>query len=153
MLLRWKASPLLLLCLRLETAPRWSPFLILWLRLVAGPFTNCSCLENVAVPDRVTIIHRGTFWDCGFLERVTIAGAMTEIGDCAFASRTWLKNMTIPDSVAMPLPIAAARKTSQFLLATPHIDKWVVTPQKDWVLILCGQTSLPGVFTSSASDL
>ena len=88
-------------------------------------FTNCSRLENVAVPDRVTIIHRGTFWDWGFLERVTIAGVVAEIGDCAFASCTWLKNMTIPDSVAMPLPIAAARKTSQFV--APNAPCWQMT--------------------------
>lgn len=62
---------------------------------------------------------------------------------------TWLKNMTIPDSVAMPLPNAAARKTSQFLLATPHVDKWAVAPQKNCLDFVW--SNFVAYFLSSAS--
>ena len=61
-------------------------------------FWDCKGLNDIVIPDSVTVISRNAFRDAG-LRSVTIGSGVREIGDHAFAECMSLRNVTIPASV------------------------------------------------------
>ena len=62
-------------------------------------FDNCSKLESVRLPDRVTSIGASAFYYCTSLSSVVIPDTVTSIGDYAFSGCTALTSVTIGNSV------------------------------------------------------
>lgn len=62
-------------------------------------FQDCGSLENITIPDSVTIIEDKAFWGCESLESITIPNSVTSIGYGAFHGCHCLESITIPDSV------------------------------------------------------
>lgn len=62
-------------------------------------FSGCSSLTSITIPDSITSIDDGAFRSCGSLTSITIPDSVTSIGENAFASCSSLKSVTIPSSV------------------------------------------------------
>ena len=56
-------------------------------------------MEEITIPDTVTVIESNAFTDCRKLKKVNFGSGLTEIGGGAFASCTQLTNIDIPDTV------------------------------------------------------
>ena len=64
-----------------------------------GAFSDCTGLQNIAIPSGVTSIGNYAFADCTGLQNIAIPSGVTSIGDYAFAGCTGLQNMAIPAGV------------------------------------------------------
>ncbi len=62
-------------------------------------FAGCTGLEEITVPDTVTVIECEAFNDCLSLKSAAIGNAVTEIQDSVFGWCISLTDITIPDSV------------------------------------------------------
>ncbi len=67
--------------------------------IASSVFSNCSSLESITIPDRVTSIGQDAFYKCSSLESITIPDSVTSIGKEAFYNCSSLTSVTIPDSV------------------------------------------------------
>ena len=66
--------------------------------VASGSFMECA-LEEVTIPDSVTVINGYAFSLCTALTKLTIGSGVTIIGSNAFSNCTALEEVTIPDSV------------------------------------------------------
>ncbi len=64
-----------------------------------GAFRDCSSLESIVIPDKVTGIPRCAFSGCTSLESIVFGKSVSWLGEQAFSGCTSLKSVTIPDSV------------------------------------------------------
>ena len=62
-------------------------------------FAGCIGLEEITIPDTVTVIESNAFTDCRKLKKVNFGSGLTEIGGSAFANCTQLTDIDIPDTV------------------------------------------------------
>ena len=62
-------------------------------------YTGSGSVENVTIPEGVTVIGDGAFSDFFSLSSVVIPQGVTKIGERAFASCRSLKSVEIPESV------------------------------------------------------
>ncbi len=62
-------------------------------------FYRCTGLEQIRIPDTVTVIETSAFDVCTDLKEVTFSANLTEIQRRAFTNCTSLKEVEIPDSV------------------------------------------------------
>ncbi len=67
--------------------------------ICTGVFSDCKVLEEVNLPDGLTIIGARTFSGCKRLLSITIPDSVTSIGDEAFISCASLTQITIPNCV------------------------------------------------------
>ncbi|MCD8208862.1 MAG: leucine-rich repeat domain-containing protein [Bacteroidales bacterium] len=68
-------------------------------RIGKNAFWGCTALEEVTVPDGVTVMEPNVFRRCKSLKKVSLGAGMTEIGSQAFAECTALESFDIPKSV------------------------------------------------------
>ena len=57
-------------------------------------FKSCSSLTSVTIPNSVTSIGEGAFGGCSSLTSVTFGESLAEIGESAFATSSFLQNIT-----------------------------------------------------------
>ena len=57
-------------------------------------FLNCSSLTSVTIGNSVTSIEGGAFYGCNSLTSVTFGESLAEIGESAFATSSFLQNIT-----------------------------------------------------------
>ena len=62
-------------------------------------FCECSSLRQVSIPDSIKSIGNYSFWICKSLQQITIPNSVISIGDWAFAQCPLLQQITIPESV------------------------------------------------------
>ena len=62
-------------------------------------YLGCFCLNNVTIPDTVTIIPGAAFYDCTNLNSVKLGNRTTSIGYQAFEGCISLTSITLPQSV------------------------------------------------------
>lgn len=62
-------------------------------------FSDCALLENIVIPDSVTIIASYAFQNCTSLTSVVLPDSVTRIGNSAFYGCDGLTSIVIPDGV------------------------------------------------------
>ena len=62
-------------------------------------FDNCTGLEEIAIPDTVTVIESCAFEECTNLKTIKLSKSLTEIDGSAFSNCTSLTEINIPDTV------------------------------------------------------
>lgn len=62
-------------------------------------FRDCTRLQEIAIPPKVTEIPFGLFWGCGNLTRVSLPDGITGIGNYAFAGCAKLRLPRLPASL------------------------------------------------------
>ncbi len=67
--------------------------------LAMAAFYRCAVLENVILPDKVTVIPGNAFTESPSIKRIKLGNNVTTIGDWVFSNCTALKSIVIPDSV------------------------------------------------------
>ena len=65
-----------------------------------GAFSNCSSLDNISIPEGISIIEDTAFFDCSNLKSIDIPKSVTEISDGAFSGCTSIQNIDIPDNIS-----------------------------------------------------
>lgn len=76
--------------LKLITASDWNS--------TTGPFSGCSALEQVLLPDTVTRIGYRAFYGCSSLLTINIPEGVSEIGEYAFYNCKKLDGIEIPEA-------------------------------------------------------
>jgi len=64
-------------------------------------FYNCTGLEEIVLPDTITIIGDSAFKNCTELSKITMSTALISIGDSAFDNCNNLLELKLPDSVTL----------------------------------------------------
>lgn len=64
-----------------------------------GAFQNCSSLSSITIPNSVTTIGNSAFYGCSNLSSIAIPNTITSISDNTFYNCSSLSNITIPSSV------------------------------------------------------
>ncbi len=62
-------------------------------------FCRCTSLQQITIPDTITNISDSTFEDCDSLQQITIPNTVTSIGKWAFEECSSLQHITIPNVV------------------------------------------------------
>ena len=68
-------------------------------QIATNLFYGCTGLEEIIIPDTVTVIEANAFHDCSNLKTVDIPTSVTEIEEYAFKGCKELTEIIIPDSV------------------------------------------------------
>lgn len=63
-------------------------------------FENCTCLEEIMLPEGLEEIPRRAFYRCHQLKRITLPSTLRKIGEEAFAFCYGLPEFTLPENVA-----------------------------------------------------
>lgn len=69
------------------------------LRLGAGVFSNCICLETAVLAEGMQVIPLETFSGCSGLRQVTIPDTVTEIHMCSFKNCSKLESLMLPPAL------------------------------------------------------
>ncbi len=69
--------------------------------IYSSAFSSCGKLENVTIPDGVTLIGSSAFSSCTSLKNITMGKNVTTIGSSAFFNCTSIETITIPDAVTL----------------------------------------------------
>lgn len=62
-------------------------------------FWECSCLQQITIPDTIRYIGVQAFWNCKALQQISIPNSVLGLGACTFNGCTSLKRIIIPQSV------------------------------------------------------
>ncbi len=62
-------------------------------------FNGCDALEEVTIPEGITIIGNSAFRECSSLTEIVLPASVTRIETSAFTNCTALKRVTIPDGL------------------------------------------------------
>ena len=88
-------------------------------------FSSCYELDNVVIPNSITLISGSAFYNCSKLSNLTLSNALTEIGSSAFLECKALINLTLPATLtqiggsALQCGTTTNKATITFLRTTP----------------------------------
>jgi hypothetical protein len=60
-------------------------------------FIATSRIEEITIPDTVTVINNGAFRNAVNLKKVNLSSSLTKIGDSAFNGCSQISNLKMPD--------------------------------------------------------
>ena len=89
------------------------------------PFTDCTNLVNVIMPNSITYMVEDVFRGCTSLKSVKLSNSLTEIGYNAFSGCTSLDNVIIPNSVTTIDTFAFSGCTSLKSITIPDSVKTI----------------------------
>lgn len=65
-------------------------------RLYVGAFDGCEYLQNVTLPETLSVVDSGAFRGCAAIEELVIPNSVQNIGGEAFSGMVALKKLTVP---------------------------------------------------------
>ena len=68
-------------------------------KILGHLFEKCTGLEEINIPNTVTVIENSAFSGCTKLEQVNFSNKLTKIESYGFSDCTSLKKITVPDSI------------------------------------------------------
>ena len=91
-------------------------------------FYGCSALEEITIPNGVTLLPAWTFMNCTSLASVTLSASLTTISPYAFENCSLLSQLTIPETVSNvdKTSFNGCTKLIETVNGVKYVDTWAI---------------------------